>query len=54
MRLVCGGYEVVMAGEMVGRERERDVSWKNGREVFFCQLYTRFSTLLGHEIHLYL
>jgi len=33
-----------MAREMVGRERERererDVSWKNGREVFFCQLYT--------------
>jgi hypothetical protein len=42
--VVCGGYEVVMAREMVGgereRERERDVSWKNGREVFFCQLYT--------------
>jgi hypothetical protein len=44
--VVCDGSEVVMAGEMMGGEREREIKrercqlekWEKG--VFLCQLYT--------------
>ena len=45
MRLVCGGYEVVMAGEMVGRERERCQLEKWERGIFLSTLHSIFYSL---------
>jgi hypothetical protein len=53
-----GGFEVVVVEEATERERrERDVGWKRKnkeKNLTSGQLWTRFSSCSGHEIHPYL